>query len=391
MAPDRAQGLIYFDHAATTPLDPRVREAMEPHFSDAFGNPSEPHGPGRRARRALDEARAAVAAALNANEREIVFTSRGTEADNLALFGVAQRFASGHLIVSAVEHQAVLEAARALNRRGWDVDFVPVDGYGVIDRDAYEAAFREDTRLVSVMLANNVVGTLQPVAELAAIAHEHGVPLHTDAVQALGSVPVDVQALGVDLLTVSAHKVYGPKGVGALYVRRGTRLEPLLYGGGHERRLRSGTENVPGIVGFATAVQLAVADLERSARHVAALRDRLVAGVLERVPEVRYLGHPQRRLPGNAAFAVRHVEGEAMLLGLDQHGIAVSTGSACASGSLEPSHVLLALGLRPEEAHGSLRVTLGRENTAAEVERFLDVFPAVVARLREMSPLYAAG
>jgi len=391
MAGETAAGLIYFDHAATTPLDPRVREAMEPYFSDAFGNPSELHQPGRRARRALDEARAAVAAALNAREREIVFTSGGTEADNLALFGVARRFPPGHLIVSAVEHQAVLEAARALNRQGWDVDFVPVDAHGVVDRAAYEAAFRDDTRLVSIMLANNVVGTLQPVAELAAVAHERGVVFHTDAVQAVGSVPVDVEALGVDLLTVSAHKLYGPKGVGALYVRSGTRLEPLLYGGGHERRLRSGTENVPGIVGFAAALRLAVDELERTARHVAALRDRLVKGVLERVPEVRYLGHPQRRLPGNAAFAVRYVEGEAMLLGLDQHGIAVSTGSACAAGSLEPSHVLLAMGLRPDEAHGSLRVTLGRENTEAEVERFLEVFPTVVARLRDMSPLCARG
>lgn len=382
---------VYFDHAATTPVDPRVLEAMLPLFAEQYGNPSELHRLGREGRRAVEAARAAVAAALNAGEREIVFTSGGTEADNLAVFGCLERFDSGHLIVSAIEHAAVLEPAKALAKRGWAVDFVPVDRAGLIDLDAYERAFRPDTRLASVMFANNVVGTVEPVAELARIAHEHGALFHTDAVQAVGSVAVDVEELGVDLLSLSGHKVYGPKGVGALYVRRGTRLAPLVYGGGHERRLRSGTENVPGIVGLGTALALAVDGLEERGARIAALRERLADGVLAAVPDVTYLGHRTQRLPGNVAFTVRAIEGESVLLRLDQAGIMVSSGSACASGSLEPSHVILALGFRPEEAHGSVRASLGRENTEEEVDYFLEVFPAIVETLRAMSPLYHAG
>lgn len=382
---------VYFDHAATTPVDPSVLEAMRPYLTEEYGNPSELHRLGREARRAVDAARAAVAAALNAGEREIVFTSGGTEADNLALFGCLEGLEPGHLMVSAVEHPAVLEPAKALARRGWAVDVVPVDRDGLVDVEAYEGAFRADTRLVSIMLANNVVGTIEPVSELARIAHEHGALFHTDAVQAVGSVPVDVEALGVDMLSLSGHKLYGPKGVGALYVRRGTRLSPLVHGGGQERRLRSGTENVPGIVGLGAAIALAVDGLAERGAHLAALRDRLVDGVLAAVPEVTRLGHTTQRLPGNAAFAVSYVEGEAMLLRLDQAGIMVSSGSACASGSLEPSHVILALGYRPEEAHGSVRVTLGRENTEDEVDYFLEVFPGIVRTLRAMSPLYRGG
>jgi cysteine desulfurase len=339
----------------------------------------------------VDAARAQVAAVLGAGEKEIVFTSGGTEADNLALFGSVARFQPGHLIVSAIEHPAVMEAARALNRQGWDVDFVPVDGHGVVDLDAYERAFRDDTRLVSIMFANNVVGTMQPVAALARIAHEKGALFHTDAVQAVGAVPVDVDELGVDLLTVSGHKLYGPKGVGALYVRRGTRLQPLLHGGGHERRLRSGTENVPGIVGLGTAIALAAEQLAEVRPRMEALRDRLASGVAERIPDVSPLGHPTERLPGNVAFSVRYVEGESMLLQLDARGFIVSSGSACASGSLEPSHVVLALGMRAEDAHGSMRVSLGRENTKEEVDAFLEAFPPIVEKLREMSPLYVKG
>jgi cysteine desulfurase len=382
---------VYFDHAATTPLDPRVLEAMLPFFSERYGNPSELHRLGREARAAVDAARAQVAAVLGAGEKEIVFTSGGTEADNLALFGSVARFQPGHLIVSAIEHPAVMEAARALNRQGWDVDFVPVDGHGVVDLDAYERAFRDDTRLVSIMFANNVVGTMQPVAALARIAHEKGALFHTDAVQAVGAVPVDVDELGVDLLTVSGHKLYGPKGVGALYVRRGTRLQPLLHGGGHERRLRSGTENVPGIVGLGTAIALAAEQLAEVRPRMEALRDRLASGVAERIPDVSPLGHPTERLPGNVAFSVRYVEGESMLLQLDARGFIVSSGSACASGSLEPSHVVLALGMRAEDAHGSMRVSLGRENTKEEVDAFLEAFPPIVEKLREMSPLYVKG
>ena len=382
---------IYFDHAATTPVDPRVLEAMLPFFGERYGNPSELHALGREGRRAVEAARAAAAAALNAGERDIVFTSGGTEADNLALAGYLERFEPGHLIVSAIEHAAVIETARALARRGWALDVVPVDRDGLIDLDAYEAAFRPDTRLASVMLANNVVGTMQPVAALARIAHEHGAAFHTDAVQAVGAVPVDVEELGVDLLSLSAHKLYGPKGLGALYVRPGTRLAPLLHGGGHERRLRAGTENVPAIVGLGAALALAVEEMPERRPRLVALRERLAEGVLGAVPEVTYLGHRTERLPGNVAFTVRYVEGESMLLQLDQAGIMVSSGSACASGSLEPSHVILALGYRPEDAHGSVRLSLGRRNTEEEVDRFLEVFPPIVEKLRAMSPLYHAG
>jgi cysteine desulfurase len=381
----------YFDHAATTPVDPRVLEAMLPFFAERYGNPSELHRMGREARAAVEVARAQVAAALGAGEKEIVFTAGGTESDNLALFGYLARFQPGHLVVSAVEHPAVMEAARALNRLGWAVDFVPVDGDGVIDVDAFEQAFRDDTRLASVMFANNVVGTVQPVAALARIAHEKGAAFHTDAVQAVGSLPVDVGELGVDMLSLSGHKLYGPKGIGALYVKRGTRLQPILHGGGHERRLRSGTENVPGIVGLGVALTLAVEELPEVRPRLEALRDRLAAGVLERIPEVVYLGHPAERLPGNVSFSVRYVEGESMLLQLDAQGFMVSSGSACASGSLEPSHVVLAMGLGAEEAHGSMRVSLGRENTEGEVDAFLDAFPPIVDKLRQMSPLYVKG
>jgi len=382
---------VYFDHAATTPVDEQVLEAMLPYFREQYGNPSELHALGRGARAAVEEARAKVAAALGAGEREIVFTAGGTEADNLALSGYLQRFEPGHLIVGCIEHPAVMETARALNRQGWDVDFVPVTGDGTVDLEAFEQAFRGDTRLASVMLANNVVGTIQPVAELARIAHEHGAAFHTDAVQAVGSIPVDVRELGVDMLSLSGHKIYAAKGVGALYVKRGTRLSPVIHGGGHERRLRSGTENVPGIVGLGAAIGIAQAALADTRPRLEALRDKLAQGVLDSIPEVTYLGHPTRRLPGNVAFAVRFIEGESMLLQLDMKGFMVSSGSACASGSLEPSHVILALGLGAEEAHGSLRLSLGRENTEAEVDEFLDVFPPIVEKLRLMSPLYVKG
>ncbi len=379
---------VYLDHAATTPVDERVMAAMLPHFSKSYGNASELHTLGRAARQAIDEARAQVAAGIGASDTEIVFTSGGTEADNLAIIGYLRELPPAHLIVSAIEHAAVLESARALQRTGWDVDYIPVDGEGVVDVEAYTRAFRPDTKLVSIHLANNVVGTIEPVRELTRIAHERGVPVHTDAVQAVGAIPVDVRDLGVDMLSLSAHKLYGPKGSGALYVRRGVRLRPLLFGGGHERRLRSGTENVPGIVGLGAAIELAVAGLHESQARLAALRDRLVAGVMDLVPDVRYLGHPTQRLPGNAAFTVRYVEGESMLLHLDTRGYMVASGSACASGALQPSHVVMALGADAEDAHGSLRLTLGRATTDDDIDGFLAVFPGIVARLRAMSPLF---
>ena len=379
---------IYFDHAATTAVDPRVFAEMEPYFVERYGNPSEIHRLGREGREAVDRGRAQVAAALGAADKEIVFTSGGTEADNLALSGYLQRFEPGHLIVSAVEHPAVMETARFLMRQGWEASFAGVDHNGVVDLDAYEAAFRPDTRLASVMFANNVVGTVQPIKELARIAHEHGAAFHTDAVQAVGAMPIDVAELGVDLLSLSGHKLYGPKGIGALYIKRGTRVGPILHGGGHERRLRSGTENVPGIVGLGAALAIAVADLPTEGPRLVALRDRLTAGLLAAIDDTIALGHPTERLPGNVCVSVAYIEGESMVLQLDGKGIAVSSGSACASGSLEPSHVILGMGYRAEEAHGSVRVTLGRENTQDEADYFLEVFPPIVARLREMSPLY---
>jgi cysteine desulfurase len=378
---------IYFDHAATTATDPRVVAAMLPYFSERYGNPSELHALGREAQAAVAAARGQVAAALGAEEQEIIFTSGGTESDNLAILGFLQERGPGHVVSSAIEHPAVLEPLRFLERLGWAVTYVPVDDRGFIDREAYEAAFLPETKLVSIMMANNVVGTVQPVGELARIAHEHGVPFHSDAVQAVGSIPVHVDELGVDLLSLSAHKLYGPKGVGALYVRSGTRLRAHLHGGGQEGGLRSSTENVPGIVGLGLALTIATEEMAEQQPRLTALRDRLIDGVLAAVDDVILLGDRERRLPGNACFAVRFVEGESMVLQLDFKGIAASSGSACAASSPEPSHVLLALGLAAQDAQSSLRLTLGRENTEEEVNRFLTVFPGIVRKLRAMSPL----
>jgi cysteine desulfurase len=381
---------VYFDHAATTPVDPDVLEVMLPYFSERFGNASEVHAPGRLAKAGLDRARAQVAVALGAHEREIVFTGGGTESDNLALVGALQAQLPAHLVVSAVEHPAIVESARFLQDLGWEVAFVPVDRHGKVTPDAVLQALRADTRLVSIMLANNVVGTLQPVREIAALAHERGITVHTDAVQAVGAVPIDVDDLGVDMLSLSGHKLYGPKGIGALYVRRGTRIKPVLHGGGQERGLRSGTENVAGAVGLGAAIEMATAALPSAGPHMIALRERLLAGILAAVPEVESLGHPEERLPGNVCVSVRYIEGESMILKLDADGIAASSGSACASQSLEPSHVILAMGYDAVAAHGSLRLSLGRENTDADVDHFLAVFPGIVEQLRAMSPLYAA-
>lgn len=380
---------IYFDHAATTAVDARVLEAMLPFFSERFGNASEIHSFGRLAKEALERARAQVAVALGAGEREIVFTGGGSESDNLAVVGLLQLLQPGHLAVGAIEHPAVIESARFMEQLGWEVSYVPVDRRGTLDLEALAAALRPDTRLVSVMLANNVVGTLQPVREAAALAHERGIPVHTDAVQAVGAVPVDVDDLGVDLLSLSGHKLYAPKGVGALYVRRGTKVRPLIHGGGQERGLRSGTENVAAAVGLGEALEIATRALPETTALLDALRERLVAGILASVPDVELLGHPVRRLPGNVCVSVRFIEGESMVLRLDRAGIAASSGSACASKSLEPSHVIMAMGYDAVAAHGSLRLSLGRENSPDEVACFLDVFPGIVDDLRAMSPLTA--
>jgi cysteine desulfurase len=383
---------IYLDHAATTPVDERVVAAMLPFFTEKFGNPSSIHRAGRAALEALDDARETVAAALGAARKEIVFTGGGSEADNLAIKGVAlaQRQAGrgAHVITSAIEHHAVLHAVEYLEAFGFEATVLPVDGDGLVRPDDLRAAIRPDTVLASHMYANNEIGTIQPLAELGAICRERGVPLHTDAVQAAGSLPLDVRALNVDLLTPAAHKFYGPQGVGALYVRHGTPLLPQVSGGGQERRRRAGTENVAGIVGLATALRLAEEGRESYAASRAALRDRLVAGILDRIPLAWLNGHRTRRLPNNANLAFEHVEGESVLLLLDQAGVAASSGSACSSGSLEASHVLTALGLPYERAIGSVRFSLGRSTTAEDIDYVLDALPPLIERLRSVSPAY---
>ncbi len=373
---------IYLDHAATTPLDPRVLEAMLPYLSERFGNPSSIHRLGREARQALDEAREVVAGVLNASPQEIIFTSSGTEADNLALKGVAQAlFLEGkgnHIITSAIEHHAVLHTCDDLERFGFQVTRLPVDGYGLVHPEALAEAIRPGTILVSIMYANNEVGTIEPIPELAEVAHRHGIYFHTDAVQAAGALSLDVETLGVDLLSLSAHKFYGPRGVGVLYVRRGVPLLPQMHGGGQERGRRSGTENVAGIVGLAIALRLAQEEREAYNAHCLRLRDRLIAGILERIPSARLNGHPTRRLPNNAHFCFEHVDGESILVGLDQQGICASGGSACTAGALEPSHVLIAMGVPPEVARGAVRFTVGRQNTPEQIERVLDLLPRII-------------
>jgi cysteine desulfurase len=372
--------MIYLDHAATTPLDPRVRAAMLPYLDAQYGNPSSIYALGRQARQALDEARDTVAAALGAHPNEILFTGSGSEADTTAIVGVAfaQRARGRHIVTSAVEHHAVLHSCQYLEQEhGFRVTYVPVDRHGVVDLDALAAALDGETVLVSVMLGNNEVGTLQPVAEIARLTRARGIPLHTDAVQAVGLLDVRVDALGVDLLSLAAHKFNGPKGVGALYVRRGVRFHPLVHGGGQERGRRAGTENVAGIVGLATALRLALAERPARVARIAALRDRLVAGVRAAVPDAELTGHPTARLPHIASFVLPGVESEPLLMNLDLRGIAASSGAACTSGSLEPSHVLLAMGYPEALARSSLRLSLGHENTAAEID-------AAVAALREV-------
>lgn len=377
---------IFLDYAATTPCDDDVVAAMLPYFREHFGNPSGVYAEGRLARRAIDEARDRVAAALGASAAEIVFTGGGSEANNLALQGVAwaQRVAGRgrHLVVSAVEHSSVLETAKALAERGFALTVLPVDGTGRVDPEDVRGALREDTVLVSVMHANNEIGTVQPVADIAAICREAGVPFHTDAVQTVGQLPVDVGAMGVDLLSLSAHKFYGPKGVGALYVRRGVPLAPHIFGGAQERERRAGTENVAGIVGLAYALEKAVARLEEDGERIRRLRDRLIEGIRTRIEGSHLNGHPEERLPGNVNFSFEGVDGESLLLRLDLEGVAASSGSACSAGSVEPSHVLLALGLSRELAGQSLRLTLGRGTTAEEIERVLEILPPIVERLR---------
>ena len=380
---------IYMDNAATTRVTQPVLEAMMPCLTDVYGNPSSVHAFGRDARRLLDEARAKVAAALNAKPNEIYFTGCGTESDNWAVRGSAYALKAkgNHIITSSIEHHAILHTCQQLEREGFKVTYLPVDEYGQVSAADMEKAITPETTLISIMTANNEIGTIQPIAEIGAIAKAHGVRFHTDAVQAVGAIPVDVKAMNVDLLSLSGHKLHAPKGIGALYIRSGVRLERLMNGGAQERTQRPGTENMPSIVGLGRAIELATAQLDKKAAYVSALRDRLIKGILETIPDTRLNGHPTNRLPGNCNVSIRYIEGESMLLNLDIKGIAASSGSACTSGSLDPSHVLLAIGLTHEVAHGSLRFSLNEDNTEEEVDYVIKSLDEVVKRLRAMSPL----
>ncbi len=381
---------IYFDHNATTPVDPAVLEAMLPFFGERFGNASSIHSFGQHARAAVESARESVAALIGSRPAEIVFTSGGTEADNLAIFGVvgAAEGAKKHVITTQIEHHAVLNACEALQAEGVEVTFLPVSSEGLVDPADVRRALRPHTVLITVMHANNELGTVQPIAEIARIAAEAGVRFHTDAVQSAGKLPVDVEGVGADLLSISAHKLYGPKGVGALYIRRGVRLKPLLYGGHHERDRRPGTENVPGIAGLGKAAELARERLPQNAQRTAALRDQLEGGLLERIPHARVNGAGAPRTPNTTNITFSFVEGEALVIALDLKGVACSTGAACSSGAVEPSHVLTAIGLPPGEARASLRFSLGHANTEADVLYALEVIPGVVEHLRQLSPQY---
>ena len=381
---------VYLDYNATTPLDPEVVQAMLPFLTEEYGNASSIHSVGQRARAAVEQARAQVAALIGAREKEIVFTSGGTEADNLAVRGVveAAERPRKHVVTSTIEHHAVLNTCQALEAEGVQVTYVPVNSAGLIDPEDVRQALTADTVLITIMHANNELGTVQAIAEIARIARERKIPFHTDAVQAVGKLPVDVREWGVDLLSLSAHKIYGPKGVGALWVRRGVRLKPLFFGGHHERDRRPGTENVPGIVGLGAAAERAGVRWAEEVARVKSLRDELEARILARVPQATVNGDRERRTPNTSNISFEFVEGEALVIALDLKGIACSTGAACSAGAVEPSHVLTAIGLSPEGARGSLRFSLGRQTTREDIDYVAETLPGVVEHLRELSPLY---
>ena len=381
---------IYLDNAATTAVSPEVLTAMLPYFTECYGNPSSIHSTGRDAHKAVDAARRQVAAAINADPAEIYFTAGGSESDNWAIKGTAfaKRDKGNHIITTAIEHHAVLHTCQWLEKQGFEVTYLPVDENGLVSVEDVEKAITDKTILISVMAANNEIGTIEPIAEIGALARSRGILFHTDAVQAVGAIPLDVKAMNIDMLSMSGHKFHGPKGIGALYIRKGVRLDTLIAGGAQERGKRAGTENLPGIVGIGKAIEIATRDMEANAERMTRLRDKLIHGILEEIPDVRLNGHPTRRLPNNVNVSVRYIEGEALLLRLDPAGIAGSSGSACTSGSLDPSHVLLAIGLPHEIAHGSLRLSLSEENTMEEADFVVDNLVEIVARLRSMSPLY---
>ena len=381
---------VYLDHNASTPVHPEVLAEMLPYFSEVYGNPSSIHGFGRQAREGMDLARERVAKFLAVSPQEIVFTSGGTESDNFAVKGLALAKGQGHLITSQIEHHAVLRACRALEAQGFGLTCVGVDEHGVVDPDEVRRAIRPDTLAISIMHANSEVGTLQPIEAIARIAREHGVPLHVDAVQTFGKLPIDVNALGIDMLSFSAHKIYGPKGAAGLYIRKGTKMVAVQHGGEHERRRRAGTENVAGIVGLGKAVEVRARDMAEESARLATLRDRLWNGIRQRVPDVRLSGHPVERLPGTASLLFRHVESESIVLGLDLKGIGVSAGSACTSGNVEPSHVLVAMGVPVDWAMGAVRCSLGRSTTAEDIDYVVDAVEPLVKKLRQAMPVGAA-
>lgn len=384
---------VYMDNAATTKLSPDVLNAMMPYLTDIYGNASSVHAFGREAREGVEHARNQVAAAINASPDEIFFTAGGTESDNMAIKGVAHKYAKKgkHIITTAIEHHAVLHTCEALEKEGYEVTYLPVDEDGLISVEQVRAAMRDDTLIVTVMFANNEVGTIEPIAEIGALCRERNVLFHTDAVQAVCHIPIDVRAMNIDLMSISAHKFHGPKGIGALYCRKGIVLEPVIVGGAQERKRRAGTENVAGIVGLGAAIERAHKNMSADMARVSALRDKLISGILKDIPHVKLNGHPTQRLPQNVNFSIRYIEGESILLMLDINGIAASSGSACTSGSLDPSHVLLAMGIPHEIAHGSLRLTLSDMTTDEEVDYVLETLTKTVKRLRDMSPLVPAG
>lgn len=381
---------IYFDHSATTQVLPEVVDAMIPCYTKFFGNASEPHTLGNEAFELLHKSREIIAGAINARPEELIFTSGGTESDNLAIKGVAESYVKkgNHIITSSVEHPAVGNTCKYLERVGYDVTYIPVDKNGVVNPKDVESAINSKTTLISIMHANNVVGSIQPIEEIGEIAKKRGSIFHTDAVQSFGTLKIDVEKLNVDLLSISSHKLHGPKGIGALYKKRGVKVISQMHGGEHEKRRRAGTENIPGIVGFAKAVEIAISEIDEKAKKLKKLREYLVKGVLEGIDDVIYIGHPENRLPGHASFVIKYIEGESIVLALDNKGIAISSGSACSSIKLEPSHILLSMGITPEIAQGSIRISMGRGNTKEEVDYFLEVLSPIVKRLREMSPLY---
>ena len=383
--------IVYLDHAATTPVDKEVLEAMLPYLTDKFGSASTLYSIGREAREAVEEARIRVARLINARPEEIYFTGGGSECDNWAIFGVAAAKAQKgkHIITCKIEHHAVLEPVHTLEKQGYTATVLGVDENGFVSVDELESSITDGTVLITIMHANNEVGTIEPVEEIGAIAKARGIHFHTDTVQTVGHIPVDVEKIGCDSLAISGHKLYGPKGVGAMYIRKGSRVEKLLRGGGQENNRRAGTHNVPGIVGLGKAAELAEVRMASEAERTTRLRDSLIAGIEANIVDVKLNGDRVKRLPNNVNFSFDGVEGESMILLMDMNGICVSSGSACTSGSLDPSHVLMALGLKHEQAHGSLRMTLGKDNTEADIQKVLDVLPGIVKRLREMSPLYA--